>query len=101
MDSTRFGTGLLPTPSCLHVTPRQVNSHLTGGMANLFTVNGTAPPPTTGGIERTYYIAADEVVWDYAPLNGTACTTDGSVLPFDDVASTYLGPPEGMRLGSK
>lgn len=31
------------------------------------------------GTVREYFMAADEVVWDYVPKNGTLC--DGSGLP--------------------
>jgi hephaestin len=48
------------------------------------------------GVTRTYFIAADEVVWDYAPLGFNNITGQ----PFDDVANTYVqnGPD---RIGSK
>jgi hephaestin len=48
------------------------------------------------GVTRTYFIAADEVVWDYAPLGFNNITGQ----PFDDVANVYVqnGPD---RIGSK
>jgi hypothetical protein len=48
------------------------------------------------GKTRTYYISADQVVWDYAPL-GTNEITGG---PFDDVADTYVKNGPG-RIGSR
>ncbi len=61
------------------------------------------PPPTVGGREVWYYIAADEVEWDYAPLGGVACALDGTLQPFDEhsEAGNYLGEPDGVRIGSK
>ena len=49
----------------------------------------------TAGRERDYFIAADEVKWNYAPLGVNAITGK----PFDDVADTYVkaGPD---RIGS-
>jgi hephaestin len=48
------------------------------------------------GVTRTYFIAADEVVWDYAPLGFNNITGQ----PFDDTANVYLqnGPD---RIGRK
>lgn len=41
------------------------------------------PEPTT----RTYYIAADEVAWDYAPTGADRITGE----PFDEIAETWMG----------
>ncbi len=49
-----------------------------------------------GGRTRTYYIGADEVVWDYAPTGRNQITG----LPFDDVASRYTAQGPG-RIGSR
>jgi len=47
------------------------------------------------GQTRTYYIAADEVAWDYAPSGRNEITGE----PFDDEAAPYVEPgPE--RIGS-
>ena len=48
------------------------------------------------GVTRTYYIAADQVVWDYAPKGRNEITGK----PFDDVADTYVKSGQG-RIGSK
>ena len=49
-----------------------------------------------GGVQRTYYIAADEVLWDYAPHN----TNDITGKPFtpDEDVFTLNGP---NRIGHK
>lgn len=80
-----------------------VNYHLDGGMILTYTVSGDSVnynlPASSGGVERVYYIAAEEVEWDYAPLGGEACS--GTVEPFGEDASVFLGEPEGIRIGSK
>jgi hypothetical protein len=48
------------------------------------------------GVTRTYYIAADKVVWDYAPRGRDEITGK----PFDEVADTYVKNGPG-RIGSK
>ena len=84
-------------------------------MVDRYTVTGPTPPPlalpavmgSNSGdalsAVRQYFIAADEVVWDYAPLGGSACSDDGSVAPFEEgsEAATYLGEPNGTRIGSR
>jgi hephaestin len=49
------------------------------------------------GVTRTYFIAADEVIWDYAPSNGINLITGE---PFDDQANVFVqqGP---QRIGHK
>jgi hephaestin len=46
-----------------------VSVHFMGGMVNLYRVlpSGLATPFRGDGVTRTYYIAADEVDWHYAP----------------------------------
>ncbi|HYA53758.1 MAG TPA: multicopper oxidase domain-containing protein [Streptosporangiaceae bacterium] len=48
------------------------------------------------GVTRTYFISADQVVWDYAPLGFNAITGQ----PFDDTANIYVKTGPG-RIGSK
>jgi manganese oxidase len=57
------------------------------------TVSGGYHPT---GTVRTYYIGADEVEWDYAPLGYNGITG----APFDDVADTYVKAGTG-RIGSR
>jgi hephaestin len=45
---------------------------------------GSAPPPAT----RTYYVAADEVDWDYAPGKDINLITG---QPYDSVARVFVG----------
>uniref|UniRef100_A0A8D3DA42 ferroxidase n=1 Tax=Scophthalmus maximus TaxID=52904 RepID=A0A8D3DA42_SCOMX len=48
----------------------QVNDHLQAGMQAFYEVKscGSEPSPTvTGGVVRNYYLAAEKVLWHYAP----------------------------------
>ena len=47
------------------------------------------------GVERTYFIAADEVKWDYAPLGRDRITGQ----PFDETANVFVKPGPD-RIGS-
>ncbi len=49
-----------------------VNSHNAKGMNNQYTVTGLAPTIPLSTHDRVYYIAAEEVEWDYAPTNKPA-----------------------------
>ena len=57
---------------------------------------GGAPPPTT----RTYYIAADELDWDYAPGDSINPITG---QPYDSVARVFVanGPTDIGRVYRK
>jgi hephaestin len=48
------------------------------------------------GVTRTYYISADQVVWDYAPKGRNEITG----RPFDRIADTYVKSGRG-RIGSR
>jgi hephaestin len=56
----------------------------------------TIPPVKAVGHTRTYFIAADELIWDYAPSGMNQITGK----PFDDVQQTWT-KPGANRLGSK
>jgi hypothetical protein len=60
------------------------------------------PPPHPPGLlylqTRTYYIAAEEKVWDYAPFGGEMC--GGTLVNFSDSATTFLAPGK-ERIGRK
>lgn len=73
----------------------QVNDHISAGMKTVYEV--VADPvntPTAAlrasviggenltGVTRSYYMAAEKVLWDYAPLGGDACSS--SLQPFND-----------------
>src|SRR4051812_18395841 len=60
----------------------------------------STPPPTPSlapsGHTRTYFIAADELIWDYAPTGTNQITGK----PFDELQLTWTKPGPN-RLGSK
>lgn len=64
-----------------------VNDHITGGMAALYHVSGTDESFETTGSVREYYVAAEEVEWDYAPGGVDQCA-GGS--PFTSTAQKTL-----------
>jgi FtsP/CotA-like multicopper oxidase with cupredoxin domain len=64
--------------------------HMAGEMATSATGSGGA------GRTRTYYVGADEVVWDYAPAGRNEITGE----PFDRSAETWVRPGPG-RIGSR
>jgi manganese oxidase len=61
-------------------------------VARTVTTSGTTVPAQT----RTYFIAADKVVWDYAPAGRNLITGQ----PFGDTENTYVQSGVG-RIGSK
>jgi FtsP/CotA-like multicopper oxidase with cupredoxin domain len=48
-------------------------------------VSVNAAPPAHAGKTRTYYVAADEVQWDYAPSG----RDEAMGMPFDDIAKGF------------
>jgi FtsP/CotA-like multicopper oxidase with cupredoxin domain len=46
-----------------------VQGHGNDGMQTQFEITGTPDTPVVTGVTRTYFIAADQVTWDYAPSN--------------------------------
>jgi FtsP/CotA-like multicopper oxidase with cupredoxin domain len=65
-----------------------------GGLAQLAATAARPRPqqdlPEAGGRVRTYYVAAEETQWDYAPL-GMDMTT-GKAKPFEGAAVAYTQP---------
>ncbi|GLI69350.1 hypothetical protein VaNZ11_013933 [Volvox africanus] len=62
-----------------------VNYHMDGGMVNLYTVQGKAAPLLSTGVERTFYVAAEEVEWSYTGPNNTNMCGDVPVAFSDNV----------------
>ncbi len=63
-----------------------------GSLTQLAATSAAPPPmqdsPTAGGVVRTYYIAAEETEWDYAPLGIDMMTGE----PFAGTAAAYTQP---------
>jgi len=56
---------------------------------------GQEKPKSSGGRTRTYYVAADEVNWNYAPTG----RDEAMGMPFDDISKLYTQPGP-HRIGS-
>ncbi|XP_028650392.1 ceruloplasmin [Erpetoichthys calabaricus] len=79
----------------------QVNDHVEAGMQAYFQVNQCFPPwqqAKINGVERRYFIAAEEVLWDYGPTGKNLFT--GDPLTVDSEAQIFFenGP---HRIGGK
>jgi FtsP/CotA-like multicopper oxidase with cupredoxin domain len=63
-----------------------------GGLAQLAATSARPRPqqdlPTTSGVVRTYFVAAEETEWDYAPLGIDIMTGK----PFEGTAAAYTQP---------
>jgi FtsP/CotA-like multicopper oxidase with cupredoxin domain len=79
-------------PGAHHMSSAEMAGMGTGDMSYWSKVRGGFRPT---GHTRTYYISADEVVWDYAPDGRNDITGE----PFDDVADVFVKPGPG-RIGS-
>ncbi len=52
-----------------------VNDHLDGGMVTLYAVAGPPLAVKLGGVDRVYYVAAEDVEWNYlGTTNAMACS---------------------------
>ncbi|KAF5833657.1 Cupredoxin [Dunaliella salina] len=80
-----------------------VNKHLRLGMQGVYKITGTRVEPEVSGVEREYFIAAEEVLWHYDDLSGlNQCGPEPVPLTEHPVASMFLGPAdvELERMGS-
>ena len=97
-----------------------VNEHLNGGMVAVYTVLPPTDPtvkPLTflnesetidilGGVVREVFVQAEEVDWDYAPLNGSTCgpafgTSAEPWLPFEPGSPLFAAGNGTLSLGRK
>ncbi|RXM29458.1 Ceruloplasmin [Acipenser ruthenus] len=77
----------------------QVNDHVQAGMQAFFEVKTCFPPVHRArprGAQRQYYIAAEEVIWDYGPsginhFSGDSLTTDSDSQPFFEKGPHRIG----------
>ncbi|XP_026138757.1 hephaestin-like protein 1 isoform X1 [Carassius auratus] len=80
----------------------QVNEHVQAGMQSFYQVSacGSSVSPTEGpGQERHFYIAAEEMEWDYAPL-GMNYMTNKSLTEKESDSQSYFSR-DGGKLGGK
>ncbi|XP_072302201.1 ferroxidase HEPHL1 [Eucyclogobius newberryi] len=80
----------------------QVNDHLQAGMQGFYEVkscgNDVSLTPDTG-VVRTYYLAAEKVLWDYAP-SGRDLITNVSLTAPDHSSEIFFGREDG-RIGGQ
>lgn len=77
----------------------QVNDHIEGGMQAIFEVKNCkspVPPPKQSTSVRHYYIAAEEIIWNYAPSGINHFT--GEELIHDEEAQAFFEHSE-QRIG--
>ncbi|XP_034034252.1 ferroxidase HEPHL1 isoform X1 [Thalassophryne amazonica] len=80
----------------------QVNDHLQAGMQAFYEVKSCgndSSPTMTAGVVRSYYLAAEKVLWDYAPsgkdmINNMSLTEAGS-------ASEVFFSHDGGKIGGR
>ncbi|XP_073673584.1 ferroxidase HEPHL1-like [Garra rufa] len=80
----------------------QVNDHIQAGMQSFYEVSacGSSSSSTEApGKERRFYIAAEEMVWDYAP-SGMNYMTDVNLTTPDSDSESYFSR-DGGKLGGK
>ena len=72
---------------------------LVAAILSMQAIRVNAAPPEDAGKTRTYYVAADEVQWDYAPSG----RDEAMGMPFDDIAKgfTETGPHHIGRVNKK
>ncbi|KAL4429029.1 hypothetical protein ABPG77_006068 [Micractinium sp. CCAP 211/92] len=81
-----------------------VGDHILGGMKAMYMVQANdslpelAGPLPEGGTLRRYYIEAEEVEWNYAPLGGDFCS--GELLSWTPDQAVFT-VPNHLSLGSK
>ncbi|XP_053164229.1 ceruloplasmin isoform X2 [Hemicordylus capensis] len=79
----------------------QVNDHIEGGMNAIYKVEkceSHSPPPQDSPKVRHYYIAAEEVIWNYAPTGINNFT--GKELIHDEESKVFFEPAQNRIGGS-
>uniref|UniRef100_A0A3Q0S217 ferroxidase n=1 Tax=Amphilophus citrinellus TaxID=61819 RepID=A0A3Q0S217_AMPCI len=80
----------------------QVNDHLQAGMQAFYQVrscNSDAGSTAAGGVVRDYYLAAEKVLWNYAP-SGRDLINNKSLTEADSASEMFFGR-DGGRLGGQ
>ncbi|KAI3373677.1 hypothetical protein L3Q82_022271, partial [Scortum barcoo] len=80
----------------------QVNDHLQAGMQAFYEVkscDGEASPTMASGIVRNYYLAAEKVLWNYAP-SGKDLINDVSLTEADSASETFFSNDGGWIGGN-
>ncbi|XP_076606556.1 ferroxidase HEPHL1 [Chaetodon auriga] len=80
----------------------QVNDHLQAGMQAFYEVKscgGEAGPTAMGGVVRDYYLAAEKVLWSYAP-SGKDLINNVSLTEANSASDIFFGREDG-RIGGQ
>ncbi|XP_024118878.1 ferroxidase HEPHL1 [Oryzias melastigma] len=80
----------------------QVNDHLQAGMQAFYTVqscDSETVSTATSGVVRNFYLAAEKVLWNYAP-SGKDLTRNASLTETDSASEVFFGRSHG-RIGGK
>ncbi|XP_046876457.1 ferroxidase HEPHL1-like [Hypomesus transpacificus] len=102
--ATFVTTEMVPMTTGKWLLSCQVNDHLQAGMQAFYQVSscgmGDRPPGAPpGGQVRKYYLAAEQVRWDYAP-SGMDKINNISLTEGESPSEVFLGRTEG-RLGGR
>ncbi|XP_019108749.1 hephaestin-like protein 1 isoform X2 [Larimichthys crocea] len=80
----------------------QVNDHLQAGMQAFYEVKSCGSegsPMLTGGVVRNYYVAAEKVLWSYAP-SGKDLINNVSLTEADSASEVFFGKDDG-KIGGR
>ena len=94
IPSTVIVANMIPDNNGSWLYHCHVNDHLTAGMQAIYNVAGRPITPPSGGQNRVYYVAADQIPWNYAPKGMNDC--EGR--PFTDEELVFTGNPIYSKL---
>nr|XP_057943945.1 ferroxidase HEPHL1 isoform X2 [Doryrhamphus excisus] len=93
---------MVPTARGKWLVTCQVNDHLQAGMQAFYQVNSCSNDVSStavSGVVRNYYVAAEEVLWDYAPSQRDLIRNVSLTAP-DSPSETFFGQ-DGGRIGGR
>lgn len=93
---------MVPKASGKWLLSCQVNDHLLAGMQAFYEVNlcdADISPTVKTNVVRTYYLAAEEVLWDYAP-SGRDLISKVSLTESDSASEVFFSREDG-RIGGQ
>ncbi|OSX71229.1 hypothetical protein BU14_0575s0016 [Porphyra umbilicalis] len=76
------------------------NFHVATGMVFVFDVTGEAPRPRAPGRVRDYYVAVEDVVWEYVSPNGSCVPPTAAARAYTDANVSVGAAAGGVTLGS-
>ncbi|XP_068187172.1 ferroxidase HEPHL1-like [Antennarius striatus] len=91
---------MIPKASGKWLVTCQVNDHLIGGMQAFYEVKSCDPKVNStvmAGVVRNYYLAAENVLWNYAP-SGKDLINDVPLTDADSSSEIFFGNDDG-RIG--